>query len=205
MGVTSATVVVEITNPSAPVVIQRISGPSSTWRDIKVYQDRCYTVSEGGNGIQVIDLSDVDNGNVSLETTITGNGTNNTHNVAIDETSGFLYRSGGGSNGLRIYSLANPSNPTFVGQWNTRYVHDVQVVTYTTGAFAGRQIAYCCSGFNGGSQDTGLSVVDVTNKAAPVVISQIAYPSRQYSHQGWLSEDRTRFYLGDELFGAVSK
>lgn len=199
MGTTSATVVVEVTNPSAPTVIQRISGPSSTWRDIKVYQDRAYSVSEAGNGIQVINLSDVDNGNVSLENTITGNGTDASHNVAIDEDSGFLYRSGGGSNGLRIYSLANPGVPVFVGQWNARYVHDVQVVTYTTGAFAGREIAYCCGGLNGGSQDTGLSVVDVTNKANPVVISQIAYPSRRYSHQGWLSEDRTRFYLGDEL------
>ncbi|QDV08594.1 LVIVD repeat protein [Planctomycetes bacterium Poly30] len=199
MGTTSATVVVEITNPGAPVVIQRIPGPSSTWRDIKTYQDRAYTVSEGGNGIQVINLSNVDNGVVSLETTITGNGTDASHNVAIDEDSGFLYRSGGGSNGLRIYSLANPGNPVFVGQWNTRYVHDVQVVTYTTGAFAGREIAYCCAGLNGGFQDTGLTVVDVTNKANPVVLSQIAYPSREYSHQGWLSEDRTRFYLGDEL------
>ncbi|MEM8709574.1 MAG: choice-of-anchor B family protein, partial [Planctomycetota bacterium] len=199
MGTTSATVVVEITNPGAPVVVGRINGPSSTWRDIKTYQDRAYTVSEGGNGIQVIDLSDVDNGNVSLERTVTGNGTDATHNVAIDTDSGFLYRSGGGGNGLRIYSLANPGNPQFVGSWNTRYVHDVQVVTYTSGPFSGREIAYCCSGFNGGFQDTGLSVVDVTNKNNPVVLSQIAYPGREYSHQGWLSEDRTRFYLGDEL------
>jgi choice-of-anchor B domain-containing protein len=199
MGTTGATIFVEVTNPGSPVVIQRINGPTSTWRDIKTYQDRAYAVSEGGNGIQVINLSNIDNGQVNLESTITGNGTDATHNVAIDEDSGFLYRSGGGSNGLRIFSLANPGNPVFVGQWNTRYVHDVQVVTYTSGPFSGREIAYCCSGFNGGGTDTGLSVVDVTNKSNPVVLSQIAYPSRAYSHQGWLSEDRTRFYLGDEL------
>ena len=98
---------------------------------MKTYQDRAYTVSEGGSGIQVIDLSQVDNGVVSLERTVTGQGTNATHNIVIDEVSGFLYRAGGGSNGLRIYSLANPGNPTFVGQYTTRYVHDAQVVTYT--------------------------------------------------------------------------
>ena len=199
MGTTGATVVVEITNPGMPQVIGRINGPSSTWRDIKTYQDRAYTVSEGGNGIQVIDLSDVDNGTVTLETTITGQGTNATHNVAIDEVSGFLYRVGGSGNGLRIYSLANPGSPQFVGQWNTRYVHDAQIVTYTTGPYAGRQIAYCCSGFNGGFQDTGLSVLDVTNKSNITSLSQVSYPGNEYSHQGWLSEDLTRFYLGDEL------
>ena len=199
MGTTSQTTFVEITNPGAPVVVDSVNGPSSTWRDIKTYQNRAYVVSEAGSGIQVINMANIDNGSVNLEATITGNGTDATHNIAIDETSGFLYRSGGGSNGLRIYSLANPANPVFVGEWNTRYVHDVQIVTYTSGPFAGREIAYCCSGFNGGGTDTGLSVVDVTNKSNPTVISQIAYPSREYSHQGWLSEDRTRFYLGDEL------
>ena len=199
MCTTGATVVVEVTNPQNPQVIGRINGPTSDWRDVKTYQDRAYTVSEGGSGIQVIDLSQVDNGVVSLERTVTGQGTNATHNIVIDEVSGFLYRAGGGSNGLRIYSLANPGNPTFVGQYTTRYVHDAQVVTYTSGPYSGRQIAYCCSGFNGGSTDTGLTILDVTNKSSISVLRQLSYPGRQYSHQGWLNEDRTRFYLGDEL------
>ncbi|MEM1452748.1 MAG: choice-of-anchor B family protein [Planctomycetota bacterium] len=199
MCTTQGTVVVEITNPNAPSVIGRVNGPSSTWRDVKTFGTRAYVVSEGGSGIQVIDLTNVDSGSISLENTVTGPGTDATHNIAIDEDSGFLYRTGGGGNGLRIYSLANPSNPQFVGQWQTRYVHDAQIVTYTSGPYAGRQIAYCCSGFNGGGTDTGLSVLDVTNKNSIQVLSQLAYPGRQYSHQGWLSEDRTRFYLGDEL------
>ncbi|HRV81732.1 MAG TPA: choice-of-anchor B family protein, partial [Planctomycetota bacterium] len=86
-----------------------------------------------------------------------------------------------------------------VGQWNTKYVHDVQVVSYTSGPYAGKEVAFCCSGFNGGSVNTGLSIVDVTNKANPVVMSEAFYPNPAYSHQGWLSEDRTLFYLGDEL------
>lgn len=199
MGVSSAMVVVEVTNPSNAQVIGRIAGPNSTWRDIRTYQDRAYVVSEGGGGIQVVDLSNVDNGVITLETSITGQGTNNSHNVVIDEDSGFLYRTGGGSNGLRVYDLANPSQPVFVGQWNDRYVHDAQVVTYTSGPFAGKQVAFCCAGLNGGGTDTGLTIVDVTNKANMVVMSQVPYPSRRYSHQGWLSPDRSRFYLGDEL------
>ncbi|MEM9382453.1 MAG: choice-of-anchor B family protein [Planctomycetota bacterium] len=199
MCTTRGTVVVEVTTPTSPVILGRIDGPNSTWRDVKTYDTRAYVVSEGGSGIQVIDLTNVDSGTISLENTITGQGTDATHNVAIDEDSGFLYRTGGGPNGLRIYSLANPSTPQFVGQWQTRYVHDAQIVTYTSGPYAGREIAYCCSGFNGGFQDTGLSVLDVTDKSNIQVLSQVSYPGREYSHQGWLSGDRTRFYLGDEL------
>ena len=199
MLTTQGTAIVEVTNPTLPNLIETISGPNSQWRDIKVYGSRAYAVSEGGSGIQVINLTNVDSGVVTLENTTTGPGTNATHNVALDEVSGFLYRTGGGSEGLRIYSLANPSAPQYVGSWSQRYVHDAQVVTYTSGPFAGRELAYCCGGLNGGSTDTGLTIVDVTNKSNPTVLSQVAYPAREYSHQGWLSADRTRFYLGDEL------
>ena len=199
MGTSNATVVVEITNPANPTIIGDIPGPISLWRDIKTYQDRAYSVSEGGGGIQVINLSSVDSGVVTLENNVTGQGTDDSHNVAIDEVSGFLYRTGGGSNGLRIYSLANPGSPDFRGQYQSRYVHDAQVVTYTSGPYAGRQIAFCCAGFNNGSGDTGLTILDVTNKNSIFTLDQVAYPDRAYSHQGWLSADRTRFYLGDEL------
>ncbi len=199
MGTSTATVVVEVTDPTNATVIERIEGPVSLWRDIKTYQDRAYAVSEGGSGIQVINLSNVDSGIVTLENTVTGQGSDATHNVAIDEVSGFLYRTGGSGNGLRIYSLANPGSPQYRGQYQSRYVHDAQVVTYTSGPYAGRQIAFCCAGFNNGSGDTGLTILDVTNKNNIFTRAQIGYPNRAYSHQGWLSADRTRFYLGDEL------
>ena len=199
MGTSTATVVVEITDPTNATVIERIEGPNSLWRDIKTYQDRAYSVSEGGDGIQVINLSNVDAGVVTLENTVTGQGSNATHNVVIDEVSGFLYRTGGGGNGLRIYSLANPGSPQYRGQYQSRYVHDAQVVTYTSGPYAGRQIAFCCAGFNNGSGDTGLTILDVTNKNNIFTLDQVSYPNRAYSHQGWLSADRSRFYLGDEL------
>jgi len=101
--------------------------------------------------------------------------------------------------GLRIYSLANPSAPAFVASWPDRYVHDAQIVTYTSGPNAGRQIAFCCSGLNGGSVDTGLDILDVTDKANILTLSTTIYPLGQYSHQGWLSADFQYFYLGDEL------
>ena len=196
MGTSSGTVIVEITNPGNAQIIASLSGPNSLWRDIKTYGTYMYAVSEGGGGIQVFNLANIDLGQVQ---TLNSAGSGSTHNVAVDTDSGFLYRTGGVASGLYFYSLANPAVPTQVGQWTDRYVHDAQVVTYTEGPFAGRQIAFCCAGFSGGWSDTGLTIVDVTNKSNPFVVSQTYYSNAAYSHQGWLSEDRKYFYLNDEL------
>ncbi|MFT7484564.1 MAG: choice-of-anchor B domain-containing protein [Candidatus Paceibacteria bacterium] len=199
IGLTSGTSFVEITNPSDPVIVHMQAGEHSLWRDIKVYQEYAYIVSEGGGGIQVVDLSQIDSGVVTLANTVFAGGTAASHNVAIDEVSGFLYRCGGSGNGLRIYSLSNPVSPNYVGNWNSRYVHDVQVVTYTSGPYSGKQIAFACSGFGNGSGSTGLTILDVTNKNSIQTRAQYYYSNAGYSHQAWLSDDRSTLYLNDEL------
>lgn len=199
IGTSHGVNVVEVTNPDLPSIIAAIPGPNSLWRDIRTFRDRAYVVSEGGDGIQVLDLRAIDNGAVTLERTVTAGGATATHNVSVDTDSGFLYRCGGASHGLRIYDLADQANPTFVAAWNDRYVHDAQIVTYSAGPLAGRQLAFCCAGLNGGWTDPTLTILDVTDKQNITLVRQLAYPGRAYSHQGWLSEDRTLYYLGDEL------
>ena len=105
MGTTGGTSFVEVTNPGNPQVIGYIDGPDSLWRDMKTYGSYAYIVSEGGGGIQVVSLSDIDNGNVTLANTVTTGGGAATHNVAIDPVRGLLARCGGGSNGIRLYDL----------------------------------------------------------------------------------------------------
>ena len=190
------TTVVEITEPAFPEILETIDGPPSLWRDVKVYDHYAYAVSEGGDGIQVIDLDLVDDGTVTLVGTVTTGGNVDTHNVAIDTTSGYLYRCGGGSDGLRIYDLADPANPTFVAEWSTRYVHDVEVFTYEGGVYDGSQIAFCAAG--GGSAAV-LTILDVTDKDAIVQLSELEYADNEYSHQCWLSDDQSYLFLNDEL------
>ncbi|MCH2141048.1 MAG: choice-of-anchor B family protein [Phycisphaerales bacterium] len=201
IGDSQGTSFVEITDPAAPVILGKISGPNSLWRDVKVFQHHAYIVSEGGDGIQIVNMSNIDLGLVTLVATITTGGTTATHNIAINTDSGFLYRSGGGDNGLRIYDLnASLTNPPYVGMWITKYVHDVQIVTYPDGSpYAGREIAFCCAGFNGGWNETGLSIVDVTDKDNIFVVGELEHSNNHYSHQGWLTEDFQYFYLNDEL------
>ena len=200
MGLSTGTAFVEITQPGNPVIVAQVTGPQSLWRDMRVYQNWCYSVSEGGSGIQVMNLANIDSGVVTLVNTINDDATSATHTIAMDTASGFLYRSGGGSNGLRIYNVgANPTNPPRVGTWNTRYVHEPSVFTFTSGPAAGKQLAFCCGGLNGGFNSTGLYVVDVTNKAAPVQTAFVSYPDAQYAHQCWPSPDMQWLYLNDEL------
>ena len=191
---TNGNAFVEVTDPDNPVVVSIQPGPVTGTRDVKTYADRAYSVGEGGGGIQVFDLSLIDSGVVSFVGNVTTGGGLTTHNVAIDEESGFLYRCRGGSTGLRIYDLNQSlDDPPFVGSWSVKTVHDAQVVTYTSGPLAGRQIAYCSTGFA-----ADLTIVDVTDKSQPVALSSITWPQNAHGHQGWLDEQRRYFYLNDE-------
>ncbi|MHC4845740.1 MAG: choice-of-anchor B family protein [Planctomycetota bacterium] len=202
MGLSDGVGFVEVTDPGAPVLLTTLAAVNSGWRDIKIYEDHAYYVSEGGDGIVVVDRSNIDSGVVNIVNQVTGPGTDATHNVAIDEDSGFLYRVGGGTSpieGLRIYSLANKSNPAFVGEWDDRYIHDAQIVTYASGPFAGKQVAFCYSEDTAGGTNPAVDILDVTNKNNIQLISQLNYSGGVFSHQGWLSPDLNTLYLNDEL------
>lgn len=195
MGLHSGFSVLEVTDPTYPRQIGFVPGNGSLWRDVKVIGHYAYGVSEGGLGIQVIDLSQVDDGVVTHVKNKIQSGHSSTHNIAANTDSGYLYLCGAniGNGGLVAVSTQDPTDPTIVGAWTTRYVHDVQIVTYTSGPLAGREIAYCCTG------SAGLDVVDVTNKSNMVRIGGYKYSGTHYCHQAWLSEDRQYLFVNDEM------
>lgn len=196
MGLRNQLAFVEITDPKNPVWLASIPHLNSTWGDIKVYGHHAYAVTEAlGSGLQVIDMSQIDAGVVTLVRTIDSPG--RTHNLALDAESGFLYTCGSrnGTGTTMCFSLANPGNPVRVGanSMSERYQHDAIVVPYTSGPYAGRQI------FFGFSEDRGVDIIDVTNKSNPFLIKRATYPDMRYCHQGWLSADRKYLYVDDEL------
>ena len=206
MGLSNGTAFIDITNPGNAQTVALITGPTSLWRCVKTYGAYAYAGSEGGNGIQVMDMTNIDGTNtalprVSLVREVTVGGTTlASHTIFVDTASGYLYRAGGGSHGLRIYDLrADPSNPTFVNMWNNVYVHEAQIVKYTTGPYAGKEIAFCCGGSSGGQVNTGMYILDVTNKNAITQLSYTTYPGAKFCHQSWLSNDQSRIYINDEL------
>jgi len=198
LGLRTSMVVVEITNPSSPSIIGYVSHSSSLWADVKVYQDVAYVSNENGGGIDVIDLSQVDSGIVTLSQRMTTGGVSSSHNLVVDEQSGFLYLAGGSINGGRLvaYDLSNPLIPVIKGQMNSGSgLHDAHVVTYTSGPYSGRQI---CFGAAGG---TGLYVIDVTDKSNMFQMSHTTYGGLSYCHQCWTTEDLQYLYVNDETDG----
>ncbi len=185
VGVSTGTAFVEITDPVNPVIVDVMTQPNRG-RDMKVYQNYVYSSSDRGP-THVYDVADIDNGVITHVRSFN----QGTHNLAVDEVSGFLYLAVGGP--MRVYDLIDPSNPTEVGSWPGQ-THDAQVVTYTDGPFAGRQIAFVFAGWDG-----WLDIVDVTDKSDMFRMGQANYPSPGYTHQGWLTADRRHLYVSDEV------
>ncbi len=201
IGLGWGTGVVEITNPASPQIISVQVGPNSLWHDVAVVGHYAYEVTDvsAGVGIKVFDLSQIDAGTVTHVNTVSVGGHSLTHTLLQNPASGYLYACGGNATangGCQPISTANPATPAFAGPgWTNEYVHECQVETYTSGPYAGKEIAFLY--VTGG----GIAFVDVTNKAAPVTLSQIQYPATTYAHQGWISADRKYLYLDDELDG----
>ena len=215
VGKTNGTAFVDITEPTAPVYLGQLPTQSTTggifWRDIKVYKQYAFVVSENTNhGMQVFDLTrlrDVSGAPVTFSADAVYRGVSSTHNLDINEESGFAYLvgsntcwSGNENGGLHMVDIREPLNPRFAGcalvrpaRINNNYVHDTQCVNYDgpDKRFAGREICF-------GSNENAVVIYDVTDKSKPVVLSQTTYPTAVYTHQGWLTGDRKWFVFNDE-------
>ncbi|MCZ6704471.1 MAG: choice-of-anchor B family protein [Bacteroidetes bacterium] len=215
VGRTDGTSFIDLSDPYNPVYLGNLPLTStanpSLWRDIKVYKDHAYIVADGAGAhhMQVFDLSqlrDVSSPPVTFTETTLYKGVFSSHNIIINEETGFAFAVGSDSGGetcggaLHMINIQDPVNPTFAGCFaDTRTgrgsgsTHDAQCVTYhgPDTDYTGREI---CLSSNGNA----LSIADVTEKDNPVAISLGEYPNVAYTHQGWLTDDHTYFYLNDE-------
>jgi len=203
MGLNNGTAFVDISVPSEPIYLGKLptNTVSSGWRDVKVYKDYAFIVSEAADhGMQVFDLSKLRNvTNPPIDFTADAIYTEfgNAHNIVINETSGFAYAVGTATfnGGPHFINIQDPLNPTPEGGYEMDdYSHDAQVVTYNgpDSDYLGREILI-------GSNENEVVIVDITDKANPQNIAVIAYDFVGFTHQGWFTEDQRYFLLGDEL------
>ena len=202
IGLTSHTAFVDITNPTTPIYLGKLptATVNSIWRDIKVYNNYAFIVSEASNhGMQVFDLTKLRNV-VSPPVNFTQdayyNGFGRCHNIVINEATGFAYAVGTltFSGGPHFINIQDPLNPIAAGGYSAEaYTHDAQVVIYNgpDTEHNGKEIFF-------GANENQVVVVDVSNKANPVLLSTFTYTNADYVHQGWLTDDQKYFILGDE-------
>lgn len=201
MGLSNGTAFVDITDPVNPIYLGKLPThtSSSTWRDIKVYNNYAFIVSEaGGHGMQVFDLTRLRT--ASPGTTFNSDahypGFGSCHNIIINEDSGYAYAVGTSlfNGGPHFIDISNPLAPVGAGGYALDdYSHDAQVVIYNgpDSDYTGREILV-------GSNTNEMSIVDITDKSNPVSISTVSYSNVGYTHQGWFTDDQRYFIVGDE-------
>ncbi len=206
VGLNNGTAFVDISDADKLLYLGKLptATETSTWRDIKVYQDHAFVVSEAnGHGMQVFDLTklrDVSNPPVTFSADARFTGFGNCHNVVINGATGFAYAVGTASGdafngGAHFINIQDPKTPTAAGGYGADgYTHDAQVVTYIgpDADHTGKEL------FIGANENRGV-IVDVTDKDNPTEIATIDYPNIGYTHQGWFTADQRYFILGDEL------
>lgn len=186
--------IVDVTNPLSPVEVIQIPGPDNLWKEIKVRGNYAYVTSEGGGGLQIVNLTSLPNTGGITYHSWTGNGAisgqlNTIHALHIDGNFGYLYGSNLFNGGAIAIDLTDPWNPSYLGKYevgsgNAAYVHDGYVRNDTL--YAG----HIYSGY--------FSVVDFTNKANPVELVNQFTPNN-FTHNTWLSTDSKTLFTTDEV------
>ncbi len=231
LGATQGLIVVEVTEPSNPDIIGILPsrgydifeddvGEGNFWRDVKVYDGHAFVVSEQQDqGIQVLDLKalseiDLSDGPVILETVAIYDKMSSSHNIFINEDSGFAYAIGTNTclGGVEMVDVIDPTNPIDAGCYKDHgYIHDIQCVNYQgpDERYQGREICVGSAGeVNGFIDDDAealarISIIDVTDKENVNPIAFFSYNQVEgvayYSHQGWFTEDQ-RYFLHDDEY-----
>ncbi|MDA7787266.1 choice-of-anchor B family protein [bacterium] len=194
VGLETGTSFVEVTDPTNPIEMVQIPGPTSTWRDIKTWGNYAYIVHDSyssgeSQGLLIVNLEGLGNGNVSYSSFYHDNQILRAHNIYIDEN-GVLYVFGGdySNGGVVMFDVStNPEEPIYLGEFEAYYLHDGMVrgdTLWGSAIYAGLLIG-----------------VDVSDKQNSVILGSHATPNN-FTHNCWVSDDGLTVYTTDEVSGA---
>lgn len=202
VGKNNGTAFVDVTVPTNPIYLGSLPTHTlpSLWRDVKVYADHAFIVSEAsGHGMQVFDLNRLiapDSIPSAFDADAHYDNFGRAHNIVINEATGYAYAVGTQTfdGGLHIVDINDPLNPVIAGDFSQDgYTHDAQAVIYhgPDDDHCGREIVFAAN-------ENTLTIVDVDDKLDAFMISSVGYESA-YAHQCWVTEDHKYVLLGDEL------
>lgn len=180
--------IVDVTNPANPVVKFNITGNNSDWREVKTWQNYAYVTTEGCcNGLQILNLGYLPDsvpmkfykGDGAINNQI-----NTVHALHIEDGYCYLFGSNLFNGAALILDLANPWNPTYTGHTPGTYIHD---------GYVRNNKLYGCHIYDG-----YFSVMDVTNKSNPLLITSQNTPS-MFTHNAWLNDAGNVLFTTDEV------
>ncbi|MBT0585108.1 choice-of-anchor B family protein [Alteromonas oceanisediminis] len=226
IGLRRGVAVLDVTDAQNPTVVGSVSGQSTTWRDIKVYQyystssQRWKAYAYAGadsvtEGLTIIDLTNLPN-SISLDRrtqddrlahNVYISNVDYTTNTALTGRDALLHVTGtnnfGGS--WRTFSLRNPQapHPAYQLDGATRfdYTHDASSLLINDA----RATRDCVNGSSDGCSvmldfnENELRLWDHTESNSATELGSETYPNAAYVHSGWWSEDKQYVILHDEL------
>ena len=199
IGSTQGTHIFDITNPENGYLAAYVEGadssPAIVHRDFHDYNGYLYAVAdEGQSTLQIIDISNLPG---SFEVVYDSDELiKRAHNIFIDDQNAIMYVCGGRVlnewNELALFSIEEPQNPVFLGNYDdVGYVHDIYVTNNTGYLNAG---------------DNGLYIVDFSNVENPTILGSLTeYPDKGYNHSGWLNSAGNTYIFADENHGYEMK
>ncbi|MDX2362730.1 MAG: choice-of-anchor B family protein [Crocinitomicaceae bacterium] len=192
VGNETGTSVVDVSDPANPVEVFYTAGATTIWRDMKVWGTTAYITNEGGDGLKIIDLSNLPGPILPSDVyQYTGSTYDFTtaHNIFIDEVGrAFITGSDHTQTTTVILDIATDQlNPIELGVYDDYYMHDIYVRNDTL--------------WGGAINDGFFVVVDVTDPLNCVTMATQFTPTT-FSHNVWLSDDGNTLYTTDEISNA---
>jgi choice-of-anchor B domain-containing protein len=231
--------IVRVTDPENPVYLGKIQSQDplnfgNIWGDPATFRNYAYFVTEiVGSSVVILDMSGLDAlGPASSPDSLlpapveffNGGGYLGSHNVHINEASGFAYLAGvrlaGGAannacglenpprfNTLILDLNADETNPSVAACLPNVGEHDFYVVNYTgpDADYQGSEIAFVFDGRDREGQAAGNPVGgktliwDVTDKANIIQLASFRLPGLVFSHNGWTTDEQDFLFIGDEI------
>jgi choice-of-anchor B domain-containing protein len=227
MGVINGVIVVNVTDPTTPVEVGTISGVSSAWRDVKVYQyfdetvnlwqAYAYATTEGNNGgVTIIDLNNLPY-SVSLveKNTVVRTAHNvyitnvdHTLNITLPDQTATLQLIGANtkSGAFQSYSLTNPRTLANVSANNfgSGYTHDgasLIIEDQRSVDDCGLSSGTCTLFIDFNEKEMKLWNITDPNNSTQLGVAEYNDVSQnnKYVHSGWGTEDKQFILLHDEF------
>lgn len=197
LGTRIGTAIYLLEDPKKPKKVAFIPGSRSIWREMKSWKDYAYvTIDNAPDGLLIINMKDAPNNitwkylklQAPIDPLMPGL-IEDCHTIWIDEN-GVMYLSGCNVNrgAVVMYDLkANPESPKYLGAITGGYSHD---------NFARGDTVWSSDIYDG-----RVTIVDVKNKANPVILNGITTSSR-FTHNCALSDDGKYLFTTDERLNA---
>lgn len=173
-------------------LVTHIPGPESIWREVKTFGHHAYVVSEGGSGLQIIDLSGLPQAAVLVRADSSKFITAHT----ISQEGHYIYVHGSNleaeaNGGTLIFDLStDPADPQLIGKFADHYVHDACIRNDTMYAAA--------------IDDEKLSIVYLgPDRKNPAAVTSITYPGAG-THNAAVTVDGRYVMTTDEV-GSTQK